>query len=120
MGNEKSEMEDAEIIPVPETEEKLRDLLMNEKKVSDELIRSFAFFQKFCEAYNKVNEDSEVSEVSSDEESTSKLSEGDKGNRKPEGKNDRKLKTGKTGKQGKSEKTKGKKLHRGKGKKKRS
>lgn len=118
MENEKSEMEDAEIIPVPETEEKLRDLLMNDqKKVSDELIRSFAFFQKFCEAYNKVNEDSEVS---SDEESTSKLSEGDKGNRKSEGKNDRKLKTGKTGKQGKSGKTKGKKLHRGKGKKKRS
>ena len=114
MGNEKSEMEEAEIIPVPETEEKLRDLLMNDqKKVSEELIRSFAFFQKFCEAYNKVNEDS-------DEESTSKLSEGDKGNRKPEGKNDRKLKTGKTGKQGKSGKTKGKKLHRGKGKKKRS
>lgn len=117
MENEKSEMEEAEIIPVPETEEKLRDLLMNEKKVSDELIRSFAFFQKFCEAYNKVNEDSEVS---SDEESTRKLSEGNKGNRKPEGKNDRKLKTGKTGKQGKSGKTKGKKLHRGKGKKKRS
>jgi hypothetical protein len=46
--------ESPEIIPETETELKLRNVLGNDqKKVSDDLMRSFEVFQKFCGAYER-------------------------------------------------------------------